>query len=103
MSFDLHFYPRPGKPPLMPEQFRTYFQRRRFFTLTDGWVAAYEHEDTGVSFSYALNAPPAGRRQICASFHMNYLRSRAFALEAERLVGWFVEDFGLLVRDPQAW
>jgi hypothetical protein len=97
MSYDLFFHTPKGTPPLGRDAFEAYFSARAHYTVDDEG-AWYQHEDTGVYFSFRWRDGSAS----AATFNLNYFRPRVFGLEAEPEVSAFVSHFGLEIDDPQS-
>lgn len=103
MSYDLSFLTREGKTLPSMDDMRKYFERRRHYKLSNS-QAFYENEDTGVYFSFDFEeSDPADGKDCIApiSFNLNFYRPHIFGLEAEPEVSKFVDEFGMLVQDPQ--
>lgn len=98
------------------DAFAAYFTSRKHYAI-NGSQAWYSNEDTGVYFSFEFDlrtVPPDDWAEFAdddgtieewfpsiASFNINYNRPRFFAFEAAPEVAAFVNNFNLLVDDPQ--
>lgn len=102
MSYDLFFRSRPGATPINADTFRDYFQPRRNVQM-QGNRASYGNQDTGVYFSFELEADGSqdDAERSDASFNLNYYRPHIFGLEAEGEVAGFVATFNPLIADDQ--
>ena len=100
MSYDLFFKPRSGI--INPDRFVQYFESRPGFkvNIPQAW---YQNDDTGVYFVFELRSDTgeddAGAYPV--SLNINYFRPSYFVLEAEPEVTKFVQEFDLMVSDPQ--
>lgn len=111
MSYDLFFCVPVDREPLSKEDFRGYFQDRRWFMLQNN-QAFYGNEDTGVYFTFDYeegekdperdaDLAESSLKPARVSFNLNFYRPSIFSLEAEPEVAAFVRHFSLLVDDPQ--
>jgi hypothetical protein len=120
VSYDLSFCVPEGAAAPTVAELEEYFRSRPWYQL-NGSQAFYQNEDTGVYFSFDLEAPASeedgdpddaaegarpgppqdGLRPIPLTFNVNYVRPSVFGLEAERELGALVERFALSVDDPQ--
>lgn len=99
MSYDLYLSPRSGT--LDFEALRSWFASRQNYALQDDTVF-YGNEDTGVHFRYHLHPDLRPEDEpFSLALEINYFRPSYFALEAEPEVTALVEEFDLLVMDPQ--
>ena len=113
MSYDLYFGADTGRSGPTVEEQRAYFSGRAGYEVTDA-QAWYSNEDTGVYFCFDLGNQPieveedeAGQDadttpfENLASFNLNYFRPHFFGLEAALEVEAFVQNFDLVIDDPQ--
>ena len=109
MSYDLFFRSRtPGKP-ITQASFAHFFESKPAPYSINGSQSLYSNEDTGVYFSFDFRDPAddhesdedADATLSPVSFNLNYFRPHPFGLEAAPEVEAFVEQFDLLVSDPQ--
>jgi len=100
MTYDLYFHFEKEKPS--PKELSQYFISRPYYELTKGQVV-YQSEKTGVYFIFNWKMPDDsdGDEEADVSFHLNYLRPRIFALEAEPEVAAFIDRFHPIFEDPQ--
>ena len=101
MSYDLWFRTRDGSS-LDTQALTNYFQQRPNYQVAEG-QAIYESDATGVYFIFDIGDPGNEEDPGLAplAFNLNYMRPHIFGLEAESEVRALVEQFGLLVSDPQ--
>jgi hypothetical protein len=100
MSYDLDLF---FEPAVRRRRMLEHFAARRHFTI-DGDKVAYEHPDTGVSFSMRLRCAKNvlfQRTVVAAEFEVNYSRPSVFGLEAEKELSAFVAAFRPKIFDPQ--
>lgn len=95
MSYDLFFRPRSGEMSL--EVFEKCFSKRSSYKIK-GIQSWYENSDTGVYFSFTMQA---NDKNHPIAFNLNYFRPSYFGLEAEPEVHSFVEELNLTVDDLQ--
>src|SRR5690606_26788380 len=95
VRYDLFFAARAAIPTL--RRILDYFAQRPHYTI-ENHRASYLNPLTGVDFSFDLQT---GTGEYIASFHLEYLRSHVFALEARPEVVAFIEAFDLSLYDPQ--
>ena len=114
MSYDLFFYRKEKSTPDV-ERIISYFKNRKYFKVprsTKGdFQIWYENEDTGVYFSFDYKYPhkkednedytTTGYYNTGFSFTLNYAKPSFFAYEAMPIVETFVNEFQLLIADPQ--
>jgi hypothetical protein len=111
MSYDLHLYPRAGRPPLPRDEFLDWFSGDRYRPDED--TVNYFNEDTGVYFHLTWYAgaedvdnpnskEEAWRLSPYIHFNMNYFRPHTFGLEAAEVLPGLVQHFHFVVDDPQS-
>jgi hypothetical protein len=116
MSYDLTFAHPADSAPMTQDAFESYFGSRAHYAM-NGTQAWYSNEDTGVYFSFDFDpqtVPPDDWADFAdddgvieewfpsiASFNINYNRPSFFAAEAAPEIAAFVENFNLIVDDPQ--
>lgn len=101
MSYDL--FVKPIKGSFSDVAFREYFSARKHYSL-EGCQAWYQNEDTGVYFLFELQDQDDvedGEEYYPVAFNMNYFRPSYFVYEAEPEVRAFINEFSMLVDDPQ--
>lgn len=86
------------------DQFNDYFKGRAHYHVEQG-QAFYEHNSTGVYFSFDCNDSPAEDKDgldYNVSFTINYYRPHYFALEAEPEVRAYVDHFDSSISATQS-
>jgi hypothetical protein len=102
VSYDLFITPKQFNAPAIIEWFgwRDHYE-------TSETQARYSNDDTGVYFSFDINAEPEQEegeapRPPHIAFNLNFYRPHIFALEAEPEVDAFLKAFDCTIEDPQA-
>ena len=100
MSYDLYLKQRSGE--LSKLDFLQFFAHRQNFNVGNA-QAGYGNDETGVYFGFEMRDPdPDDTEEFYPiAFNINYFRPSYFILEAEPEVSAFVEQFDLVVLDPQ--
>jgi hypothetical protein len=97
MSFDLEFISRNGKPsPTMDALTKWAEETQPNITIEssgENGTLAYENDDTGVYFTLY-------RSTEVLHLNINYCRPTFFVLETAEVMSILVEEFSLLVNDP---
>jgi hypothetical protein len=102
MSYDLYFRSRePNSSPVVGE-LAAYFQERKNYQVTEK-QALYENEATGVYFIFDLVSSDEGKQDEFSpvTLNVNYFRPHIFGLETAPEVKALVDEFNLVVFDPQ--
>lgn len=102
MSYDLFLKPENNK--FSKGDFDRYFSGRKNYNV-EGCQAWYQNEDTGVNFLFELQDESdrdENEEFYPVAFNMNYFRPSYFAYEAEPEVRSFINEFSMIVDDPQA-
>jgi hypothetical protein len=102
MSYDLYFKQRQPKSIPEREAIASYFRHRKNYDVseTQAW---YENKATGVYFVFDFVEQKDGEQAdfLPVTLNVNYFRPHTFGLEAAPEVKSFVENFDLLIFDPQ--
>jgi hypothetical protein len=102
VSYDLFIYPKQFDAAAI----RDWFGWRDRYETSET-QAAYSNDDTGVYFSFDINADPEQYEDEEPSpphiaFNLNYYRPHTFGLEAEPEIAAFLKQFDSRIHDPQS-
>jgi hypothetical protein len=110
MSFSLHFFL--GARAMASEQLFVWANAnghfRKALAPNGGFRLDYENADTGVYFSLEQShrpPPTPSTHHLMPAYlsaTLNYLRARFFALEASEVIMDLINQFGLVLQDPQS-
>ncbi len=101
MSYDLFFRSRSPDRSISHSQFVEYFRGRDRFQVKKA-QAFYSNECTGNYFLFEYSESGSEDDGLLPiTFNLNYFRPHVFGLEAEPELHAFVDEFDLLVSDPQ--